>query len=81
MLSHLILITTLSIRYCCYPRYKGKDIESQIGRYAQDHISNKWYSSNSKPGDLAPESVTLMRWSIPLAPDLNTLEVMLEIKH
>lgn len=80
-LSHSILITTLRVRYYYYFYYIGKETETQIGQFVQDHTAREWWSQNSKPNNLAPDSVTLTTLRIPLALDLNTVEVTLEMKH
>lgn len=81
ILSYLILITTLRVRYYYYPHYRDKETEAQRGQFAQGHKASEWWSQNSQPSNLAPLFLRLTTFSIPLALDLNTLEATLEMKH
>lgn len=76
----LILVTTLIVRYYYYHHYRDKETGTDRTVCSRPHVS-EWWSWNSKPSNLAPEPLTLTTRSIPLALDLNTLEVTLEIKH
>lgn len=56
MLSHLILMTALRVRYYYYPHHRDKETEAQTAQFDQGHKASEWWSWNSKPSEQAPVS-------------------------